>query len=82
MAGQLDIPATVFAEYARRPQTMTDHARQLAATLGLRTPTMADLPAVIEVAAVAARATDRGQPIAAAVIAALRSAGIILPGGP
>jgi hypothetical protein len=58
MAGQLDIPATVFAEYARRPQTMTDHARQLAATLGLR----------------------RGQPIAVAVIAALRTAGIILPG--
>ena len=29
MAGQLDIPAAVFAEYARRPQTMTDHARQL-----------------------------------------------------
>ena len=80
MAGQLDVPAAGFAEYARRPQTMTDHARQLAATLGLRTPTMADLPSVIEVAAEAARATDRGQPIAAAVIAALRIAGIILPG--
>ncbi len=80
MAGQLDVPAAVFAEYARRPQTMTDHARQLAASLGLRTPTMADLPSVIEVAAEAARATDRGQPIAAAVIAALRTAGIILPG--
>jgi TnpA family transposase len=80
MAGQLDVPAAVFAEYARRPQTMTDHARQLATTLGLRTPTMADLPSVIEVAAEAARATDRGQPIAAAVIAALRTAGIILPG--
>ena len=80
MAGQLDVSAAVFAEYARRPQTMTDHARQLAATLGLRTPTMADLPSVIEVAAEAARATDRGHPIAAAVIAALRTAGIILPG--
>ena len=80
MAGQLDIPTAVFAEYARRPQTMTDHARQLAATLGLRPPTMADLPSVIEVAAEAARATDRGRPIAAAVIAALRTAGIILPG--
>ncbi len=80
MAGQLDVAAAVFAEYARRPQTMTDHARQLAATLGLRTPTMADLPSVIEVAAEAARATDTGQPIAAAVIAALRTAGIILPG--
>ena len=80
MAGQLDVSAAVFAEYARRPQTITDHARQLAATLGLRTPTMADLPSVIEVAAEAARATDRGHPIAAAVIAALRTAGIILPG--
>ena len=43
MAGQLDIPAAAFAEYARRPQTTTDHARQLAATLGLRPPTMADV---------------------------------------
>ena len=39
MAGHLDIPAAAFAEYARRPQTKTDHARQLAATLGLRGPT-------------------------------------------
>lgn len=66
MAGQLDIPAAVFAEYARRPQTMTDHARQLATTFGLRPPTMADLPAMIEAAAEAARGTDRGQPIAIA----------------
>lgn len=40
MAGQLDIPAAAFAEYARRSQTMTDHARQLAAALGLRPPTL------------------------------------------
>jgi len=80
MAGQLEIQAAAFAEYARRPQTMTDHARQLAATLGLRTPTMADLPPMIEAAAEAARGTDRGQPIAAAVITALRAARIILSG--
>ena len=80
MAGQLDIQAAAFAEYARRPQTMTDHARQLAAALGLRTPTMADLPPMIEAAAEAARGTDRGQPIAAAVAAALHDAHIILPG--
>ena len=80
MAGQLEIPAAAFAEYARRPQTMTDHARQLAAALGLRTPTMADLPPMIEAATEAARGTDRGQPIAAAVIAALRAARVILPG--
>jgi TnpA family transposase len=80
MASQLDIPAATFSEYARRPQTMTDHARQLAATLGLRTPTMADLPLMIEAAADAARGTDHGQPIAAAVVAALRASRIILPG--
>jgi hypothetical protein len=80
MAGQLDIPAAAFAQYARRPQTMTDHARQLATTLGLRPPTMADVPPMIEAAAKAARSTDRGQPIVAAVITALRAACIILPG--
>ena len=80
MARHLDIPAVAFAEYARRSQTMTDHAHQLAATLGLRVPTMADVPPMIEAAAEAARGTDNGRPVAAAVIAALRSAHIILPG--
>ena len=80
MARHLDIPAAAFAEYARRPQTMTDHARQLAATLGLRAPTMADVSPMIEAAAEAARDTDSGRPIAAAVIAALRAGHIILPG--
>jgi len=32
MAGQLDIPAIAFDQYARRPQTTTDHARELAST--------------------------------------------------
>jgi hypothetical protein len=58
---------------------LTDHARRLAANLGLRPPTAADLPLMIEAAAQVARRTDRGQPIAAAVVAALRDAGIILP---
>ena len=80
MARQLEIPAVAFAEYARRPQTMTDHARQLAATLRLRPPTMADLPPMIEAAADASRGTDHGQPIVAALVAAMRAARIILPG--
>lgn len=79
LAAQLDIPASAFAAYARRPQTMTDHARRLAAALGLRPPTTVDLPLMIEAAAQAAWGTDRGQPIAAAVVAALRGAGVILP---
>ena len=61
MARHLDVPAAAFAEYARRPQTMTDHARQLAATLGLRVPTMADVSPMIEAAAEAARGTDNGR---------------------
>ena len=81
LAKQLEIPAAPFAGYARRPQTMTDHARFLAATLGLRSPTNADLPMMIEAAAQAAWSTERGQPIAVAIIAALRAAGIILPAG-
>jgi hypothetical protein len=79
LATHLGIPAAAFTAYARRPQTMTDHARRLAMTLGLRAPVAADLAPMIEVAAQAAWATDRGQPIVAAVIAALRTGGIILP---
>jgi Domain of unknown function (DUF4158) len=41
MAEQLDIPATAFARYTHRPQTMTDHARKLAAALGVRQATAA-----------------------------------------
>ena len=47
MAGHLEAPVTAFAEYARRPQTMTDHARQLTAALGPRPPTLADVPPMI-----------------------------------
>ena len=79
LARRLEIPAAPFAGYARRPQTMTDHARVLATALGLRPPANADLPMMIEAAAQAAWSTDRGQPIAAAVVAALRAAGVILP---
>ena len=58
---------------------MTDHARILAAALGLRPPSAADLPFMIEAAAQSAWSTDRGQPIAAGVVAALRAEKIILP---
>jgi hypothetical protein len=79
MARQLDIPAAPFANYARRPQTMTDHARLLSTALGLRPSANSDLPMMIEAAAKAAWGTDHGQPIAAAAIAALRAAKMILP---
>ena len=53
MAEQLDIPARAFARYAWRPQTITDHARQLAAPLAVRPATAADLPLMVEAAAAA-----------------------------
>ena len=59
LAARLDIPAATFTEYASRPQTMTDHARILAAALGLRPPSAADLPFMIEAAAQSAWSTDR-----------------------
>jgi uncharacterized protein DUF4158 len=79
MAVQIDVPTAAFAEYAHRPQTMSDHAREVASALGLRAPTNSDLPDVIEAAAQAASTTDRGLPIVAGIIAALRSEKIILP---
>ncbi len=79
MARQLEIPAEAFTRYTRRPQTVTDHARDLAAALGLRPATRADLPRMVEAAAEAARGTDAGAPLAAAIVAALRDACVILP---
>jgi hypothetical protein len=79
LAKQLELPVAPFAEYAHRPQTMTDHARLLAASLGLRPSVTTDLPMMIEAAAQAAWGTDRGHPIATAVVSALRAACIILP---
>jgi uncharacterized protein DUF4158 len=81
LAEQLKLPHAPFAGYASRPQTMTDHARVLANVLGLRTPANSDLPLMIEAAARAAWSTDRGQPVAAAVVTALRAANIVLPTG-
>ena len=79
LAAQLGIPPAAFTEYARRSQTMTDHSRALAAVFGMRLPTAADLPLMIEAAAQAAWSTDRGHPIVAGTIAALRAEKVLLP---
>jgi hypothetical protein len=79
LARRLEIPAASFVDYAGRTQTMSDHARILAGALGLRSATAADLPLMIEAAAQSAWSTDRGQPIAAGIVAALRAGKVILP---
>ncbi len=76
---QIDVPAHLFADYARRHQTMTDHARQLASMLGLRPSTDADLPFMIEAAAQAAWTAHKPGPIVTAIVAALRFEKLILP---
>ena len=62
VAEQLGLHVTELANYAARDQTMTDHARELAARLGLRGPTRADIPFMVEAAARTAWATDKGAP--------------------
>lgn len=79
VAEQLGLRVTDLADYAARDQTMTDHARELAARLGLRGPTRADIPFMIEAAARIAWSTDKGMIIANGVITALREAQILLP---
>src|SRR3546814_1350071 len=55
------------------------HARELAMRAGLRGPTRADIPFMIEAAAKTAWATDKGMTIAIGVVTALREARILLP---
>src|SRR3546814_1760582 len=64
VAEQLGLHVTELANYAARDQTMTDHVRELAARLGLRGPTRADIPFMVEAAARTAWATDKGMTIA------------------
>ena len=79
VAEQLGLRVTDLADYAARDQTMTDHARELAMRAGLRGPTRADIPFMIDAAAKTAWATDNGMTIATGVVAALREARILLP---
>nr|AFU63349.1 Transposase [Sphingobium fuliginis ATCC 27551] len=79
VAEQLGLHVTELANYAARDQTMTDHVRELAARLGLRGPTRADIPFMVEAAARTAWATDKGMTIAMGVVTALREARILLP---
>jgi TnpA family transposase len=79
MAKQLGVPAGKFAGYAERVQTATDHALELMTVLGLRPSAEDDLNLMIEAGARAAWSTEGGFEIATAIVAALRSAGILLP---
>jgi TnpA family transposase len=80
VAGQLGVPPASFAAYAARDQTRREHAAELQAVLRLRSFRLADWRACLQVGAEVAWATDRGEPVVAAMLDHLRAAGVVVPG--
>jgi Tn3 transposase DDE domain/Domain of unknown function (DUF4158) len=78
-ARRLDANRLGFATYGTRSQTVTDHAREIMATLGMRPSQHNDLVMMIGAAVAAAWATDRGVPIVRGIVNALGDARIVLP---
>jgi hypothetical protein len=79
VAGQLGIPTTAFADYARRDQTRREHAAELHALLGLRSFRLSDWRDCLRVSTDAAWATDRGEPIVQTMFIHLRAQGVLVP---
>ena len=76
---QIGVAADAFPAYASRHATASFHAREAEAALGLRPPTRADLPMILEAGTKAAWSTDRAVPIVSGIIAALQQSCITLP---
>jgi TnpA family transposase len=79
IAGQLGVTSAVFADYGRRDNTRREHSAELQELLGLRMMTRTDQRAALVASIDAAVATDNGETIAAATIAAFRSRNVLLP---
>jgi hypothetical protein len=79
VANQLGIDPKRFAEYAHRAETRREHLLELQRTLRLRSFRLADWRACLQVGANAAWATDRGEPIVQAMLAHLRTEGVLVP---
>jgi TnpA family transposase len=79
VANQLAIDPKLFAEYARRAETRREHLLELQRALRLRSFRLADWRACLQVGANAAWATDRGEPIVQAMLAHLRTEGVLVP---
>ncbi|SEE77698.1 Transposase and inactivated derivatives, TnpA family [Rhizobiales bacterium GAS191] len=79
IAEQIDVEPAVLAEYGRREQSRREHALEAQGYLGLRPADRHDLRAALTAAVAAADASDQGQPIAEAMIAALRERQALLP---
>ncbi|PZR31084.1 Tn3 family transposase [Caulobacter segnis] len=79
LSDQVHVAPEALSAYSTRPPTRVEHASQLHQRLGLRLFVRDDLRQAVSIAALAARATDKGGPIIEALIADLRRMGIILP---
>lgn len=79
VADQIAVPSAVFTDYAQRDQTRREHAVELQRYLRLRSFGLADWRSCLRVGADAAWATDRGEPIVQAMLAHLRTNGVLLP---
>jgi hypothetical protein len=79
VAEQIDVQATMLAEYGRRSQTRREHAIEAQRHLGLHPAGREDRRAALLAAITTAAATDQGKPIAEAVIAAFRERHSLLP---
>jgi hypothetical protein len=79
VAEQIDVPPGVLADYGRRDQNRWEHAAEAQRHLGLHVPGREDRRAALAAALQAAETTDQGQPIAEAMIAALRERRSVLP---
>jgi TnpA family transposase len=69
VAEQLGVPPATFTNYAARDQTRREHGAELQAALRLRSFRLADWRGCLRVGSEAAWATDRGEPIVAAMLA-------------
>jgi hypothetical protein len=79
VARQVGALPTAFADYALRDQTRREHAVELQQQLRVRSFRLTDWRACLQVGAGAAWGTDRGEPIVQAMLAHLRTEGVLIP---
>jgi hypothetical protein len=79
LAQQIGINPGALAEYGRRDTNRREHAVEAQRHLGLHPPVREDRRAALTAALAAATASDKGMPIAEAIIAAFRERKSVLP---
>lgn len=79
VAEQIGADPASFEWYARREETRMNHVAHLLGYLEMRSPTADDRRAALLAAIEAASTTDKGAPIAKAIVTAYRERRVLLP---